>query len=311
MLTGKQTLLNREAGRFNLLVNETKALSGENDEDWLTRVKIVYKCVTGTKFKHKSAWLFLKDKHKWKNPNSTNARRNRGWDEEPELYGDDELSRLHGVTRLFCSGLKCSTLHPGSGMRWDCIFNKGAVHGIVHCSTEVASEQDELPSSVELDFRARLNGGRMVLRVSVTEGLPPAAQLLGINGFRSCCDGILKWSIKDLDLEPKDRCLMTWYFLEKSPLIETTVHASERGFSCDVLFENRKFIAEFCSPSRSTSVLHQLDGVGSKRYHIVPFGELNGVPVAFVAGFCRNLPEYDRHGYAVSSLMDTAYWSSE
>ena len=31
--------------------------------------------------------------------------------------------------------------------------------------------------------------------------------------------------------------------------------------------------------------MHQPDGVGSKRYHIVLFGEFNGVPVAFVARF--------------------------
>ncbi|GKC77440.1 axial regulator YABBY 1 [Tanacetum coccineum] len=40
MLTGKWTPLNREVGMFNSLVKETKALSGENDEDWLTRVEI-------------------------------------------------------------------------------------------------------------------------------------------------------------------------------------------------------------------------------------------------------------------------------
>ncbi|GJY23138.1 hypothetical protein Tco_0396796 [Tanacetum coccineum] len=81
--------------RFNSLVNETKALSGENDEDWLSRVEILYKSVAGTKFKHKSAWLFFKDKHKWRNPDSTNARRNRiqVTDEEPELFGDDEFPR--------------------------------------------------------------------------------------------------------------------------------------------------------------------------------------------------------------------------
>ncbi|GJW95156.1 hypothetical protein Tco_0174828, partial [Tanacetum coccineum] len=49
----------------------------------------------GSDFKHKSAWLFLKYKHKWKNPDSTNARRNRHrvTDEEPELFGPDELPR--------------------------------------------------------------------------------------------------------------------------------------------------------------------------------------------------------------------------
>ncbi|GKE40647.1 hypothetical protein Tco_1464052 [Tanacetum coccineum] len=72
-----------------------KVMSGEKDDDWMTRVEILYKTITGTKFKHKSAWLFLKDKHKWKNPDSTNARRNRGrvTDEEPELFGNNELPR--------------------------------------------------------------------------------------------------------------------------------------------------------------------------------------------------------------------------
>ncbi|GJS17134.1 hypothetical protein Tco_0411606 [Tanacetum coccineum] len=31
------------------------------------------------------------------------------------------------------------------------------------------------------------------------------------------------------------------------------------------------------------SILHQPDGVGSKRHHLVPFGEFNGVPIALVA----------------------------
>nr|GEW52880.1 hypothetical protein [Tanacetum cinerariifolium] len=37
MLTGKWTPVNREVGRFNSLVNKTKALTGENDEDLMTR----------------------------------------------------------------------------------------------------------------------------------------------------------------------------------------------------------------------------------------------------------------------------------
>ncbi|GKD64648.1 hypothetical protein Tco_1306756 [Tanacetum coccineum] len=78
-----------------------KDLSRENNEDWMTRVEIVYKSVAGTEFKHKSAWLFLKDKYKWKNPDSTNARRNRGRvDEEPEFFGDDELPRRPGKQRI-------------------------------------------------------------------------------------------------------------------------------------------------------------------------------------------------------------------
>ncbi|GJT95775.1 hypothetical protein Tco_1091293 [Tanacetum coccineum] len=85
--------MNREVGRFNSLVNETKTLNGENNEDLMTRIEILYKSVTGIDFKHKRAWAFLKVKHKWKNPDSTNARRNRGCvtDSKPELFGDDEL----------------------------------------------------------------------------------------------------------------------------------------------------------------------------------------------------------------------------
>nr|GEV45350.1 hypothetical protein [Tanacetum cinerariifolium] len=62
MLTGKWTSMNASIQKFNLLVAETLALSGENNEDWITRVEIFYKTHVGTKFKHKSAWLFLKGK---------------------------------------------------------------------------------------------------------------------------------------------------------------------------------------------------------------------------------------------------------
>ncbi|GJV19799.1 ribonuclease H-like domain-containing protein [Tanacetum coccineum] len=36
MLTGKWTPMNREVGRFNLLVNETRVMSRENNDDWMT-----------------------------------------------------------------------------------------------------------------------------------------------------------------------------------------------------------------------------------------------------------------------------------
>ncbi|GKC14175.1 hypothetical protein Tco_1010957 [Tanacetum coccineum] len=56
----------------------------------------------GSDFKHNSARRFLKDKHKWKNPESTLARRNclRVTDEEPELLGEDALSRPPGAQRI-------------------------------------------------------------------------------------------------------------------------------------------------------------------------------------------------------------------
>nr|GEX11667.1 hypothetical protein [Tanacetum cinerariifolium] len=43
MLTGKWTLMNREITKFNSLVLETKVMSEENDENWMTRVEILYK----------------------------------------------------------------------------------------------------------------------------------------------------------------------------------------------------------------------------------------------------------------------------
>lgn len=68
MLTGKWTPLNRDVKKFNDLVDETQALSDENDEDLMSRVHVIFSRITGYTFKHKSAWFFLKDKHKWKNP---------------------------------------------------------------------------------------------------------------------------------------------------------------------------------------------------------------------------------------------------
>ncbi|GJR45288.1 hypothetical protein Tco_1313391 [Tanacetum coccineum] len=46
MLTGKWTPMNREVASFNSLVDETKAVSEENDEDWMMRVEILYKTHT-------------------------------------------------------------------------------------------------------------------------------------------------------------------------------------------------------------------------------------------------------------------------
>ncbi|GKA17264.1 hypothetical protein Tco_1286390 [Tanacetum coccineum] len=102
MLTGKWTPMNWEVGKFNSLVNETKAMSGENDDNLMTRIEILHRAHEKSDFKHKSAWNFLKDKHKWNNPESTNVRRNRNRviNEEPELFGDDALPRPPGLQRI-------------------------------------------------------------------------------------------------------------------------------------------------------------------------------------------------------------------
>ncbi|GKB40901.1 hypothetical protein Tco_0885843 [Tanacetum coccineum] len=117
MLTRKWTPMNASVQKFNQLVSETLAHSGENDEDWITRVEILYKTHTGCDFKHKSAWIFLKGKHKWKNPESTNARRNRFrvTDEEPEHFGDDALPRPPELQRLAKSQRSGSNSTASSG----------------------------------------------------------------------------------------------------------------------------------------------------------------------------------------------------
>ncbi|GKD75603.1 hypothetical protein Tco_1333885 [Tanacetum coccineum] len=46
MLTGKWTPMNRDVGKFNSLVNETKAMSGDNDDNLMTRIKILYRAHT-------------------------------------------------------------------------------------------------------------------------------------------------------------------------------------------------------------------------------------------------------------------------
>nr|GEW46344.1 hypothetical protein [Tanacetum cinerariifolium] len=83
-------------------VNEKKDMSGENDENLMTRIEILYRAHEKSDFKHKSAWNFLKGKHKWNNPESTHARRNRNrvTNEEPELFGDDALPCPPGMHRI-------------------------------------------------------------------------------------------------------------------------------------------------------------------------------------------------------------------
>ncbi|GJT58805.1 hypothetical protein Tco_1002338 [Tanacetum coccineum] len=117
VLTGKWTPMNASVQKFNQLVSETLAHSEENDEDWITRVEVLYKTHVGTEFKHKSAWLFYKGKHKWTNPESTNARRNRFrvTDEKPEHFGDDALPRPPGLQRIAKSQRSGSNSTASSG----------------------------------------------------------------------------------------------------------------------------------------------------------------------------------------------------
>ncbi|GJV78226.1 hypothetical protein Tco_1509810 [Tanacetum coccineum] len=109
--------MNANVQKFNQLVTETLVHSGENDDDWMTRVKILFKTHTCLDFKHKSVWLFLKNKYKWKNLESTLARRNhlRVTDEESEHFGDDVLPRPPGLQRISKSQRSGSNSTASSG----------------------------------------------------------------------------------------------------------------------------------------------------------------------------------------------------
>ncbi|GKA47111.1 hypothetical protein Tco_0739994 [Tanacetum coccineum] len=86
MLTGKWTPMNAAVMKFNQLYEKTLAHSGENDKNHMARVLQLYETIIGGEFKHRNAWNFLKDRHKWKNPESTLQRRSRlrGTDKEQD-----------------------------------------------------------------------------------------------------------------------------------------------------------------------------------------------------------------------------------
>ncbi|GJX03852.1 hypothetical protein Tco_0189768 [Tanacetum coccineum] len=93
---------NRDVHKFNAIYNQTELLSGENEENLYTRVLTLFRDQNGVEFQHRDAWLFLKDKYKWTNPESTQARRTRGRvtsEDEPEIFGEDAIPRPSGAPR--------------------------------------------------------------------------------------------------------------------------------------------------------------------------------------------------------------------
>nr|GEX14912.1 exonuclease V, chloroplastic [Tanacetum cinerariifolium] len=90
-LTGKWTPMNASIQKFNQLVSETLALSGENDEDWITRVEILYKTHVARRYRF------------------------RVTDEEPEHFGDDALPRTPGLQRIAKSQRSGSNSTASSG----------------------------------------------------------------------------------------------------------------------------------------------------------------------------------------------------
>ncbi|GJW49851.1 hypothetical protein Tco_0091202 [Tanacetum coccineum] len=117
MLTGKWTPMNAAVLKFNQLVQETIVHSGRMMTIGCRGCTFCIIQPWGGEFKHRSAWLFLKGKHKWTNPDSTLQRRSRllGTDEEPEHFGDDELPRPPGLQRLAKSQRTGSNSTASSG----------------------------------------------------------------------------------------------------------------------------------------------------------------------------------------------------
>lgn len=89
----------------------------EDKEKLLTNILFKFSKIQkqGGDFRHRSA--FLKDKHKWKNLESTLARRSRLWgtEEKPDHFKDDELPRSSEVQRLAKSQRSGSNYTASSG----------------------------------------------------------------------------------------------------------------------------------------------------------------------------------------------------
>nr|GEV64498.1 putative reverse transcriptase domain-containing protein [Tanacetum cinerariifolium] len=139
----------------------------------------------------------------------------------------------------------------------------------------VALEQDELPSTVGLDFRARLKSGQMYpghLKAKFF-GVSVMNLITGRLVNYSSCDGI-DMVIKNLDLEPKDIIAEfygpSWLIAKGSESI-----SFKKSLRCWFGSSNRSLWNEH--PFYTNWM------VSDQRYHVFPYGELDGIPVAFVA----------------------------
>nr|GEU30587.1 hypothetical protein [Tanacetum cinerariifolium] len=158
-----RTPMNREVAKFNALVNETKSVSGENDENLMTRIELLYQAYEKTNFKHRSAW----------NPESTQARRNRNrvTNKEPELFGDDALPRPPGMHRIAKSQRSSnSTASFGSN---PVMFQKMKQQQMEIKRKEKIERVDrEINSRVALNDSKRVTEDLKVLQIS-TNGMNP------------------------------------------------------------------------------------------------------------------------------------------
>ncbi|GKA60217.1 hypothetical protein Tco_0759624 [Tanacetum coccineum] len=174
MLTGKWTPMNREVSKFNALVNETKAMSRENDENLMTRIEILYRAHKNQILSTRVLGTFLKNKHKWNNPESTHARRNHNRvtnEEEPGLFGDDALPRPPDMHRIAKSQRSSnSTASSGS--------NPAMFQEMMQQQLEIERKEKleridrEMKSRVALNDSKKVAEDLKVLQIS-TDGMDP------------------------------------------------------------------------------------------------------------------------------------------
>ncbi|GKB63167.1 hypothetical protein Tco_0919353 [Tanacetum coccineum] len=142
MLTRKWTPMNRDVGKFNSLYNETKAMSRENDENLMTRIKI------------------LRNRNRVTNTN-----------EEPELFGDDALPRPPGMHKIANSQRSSnSTTSSGSNLA---MFQEMTQQQLEIERNEKMERIDrEVNSRVALNDSKRVVEDLKVLQIS-TDGMDP------------------------------------------------------------------------------------------------------------------------------------------
>ncbi|GJU99653.1 hypothetical protein Tco_1328924 [Tanacetum coccineum] len=113
--------------------------------------------------------------HKWTNPESTNARRNRFrvTDEEPEHFGDDALPRPPGLQRLAKSQRSCSnsTTSSGSNPMMYQEFMKEQYELDLKAKMQVIEQESE--ERMQLIHAQRIAGEMRVLQIN-TRGMDPA-----------------------------------------------------------------------------------------------------------------------------------------
>ncbi|GJR15682.1 hypothetical protein Tco_0798334 [Tanacetum coccineum] len=119
MLTGKWTPMNREIGKFNAIYDQTRPLSGRNNENLYPGYSLLFRDHNEKgELRHRSDWPFFEEyKYKWQNPESTQARRTRGRviEEDPDMFGPDAIPRPSGAPRKSKSQRSSGSSSAASG----------------------------------------------------------------------------------------------------------------------------------------------------------------------------------------------------